>query len=109
MVWFVVWTVLVLAAIVGAVLLGRRLWRSFKALMSEVSRSSEELARLESTIADLDAQRGEQVFRPDLTADAQVRERWRSSRRENLAARAARVRARRSRTLERWRAIGLPF
>src|SRR5699024_3183697 len=109
MLWFGVWTVLVLGTIAGAVLLGRHLWRSFRALMHEVGRSGEVLGQLEHTIAELDRQRGEPTFLPDLTADAATREQWRQRRRENLAARAARVRARRSRTLERWRAIGLPF
>lgn len=109
MLWFAVWTVLVLGAIVCAVLVGRRLWRSFKALMDEASRSGQVVAQLDARIAELDKQRADQAFRPHLTADARARQEWRRRRRENLAARAARVRARRSRTLERWRAIGLPF
>lgn len=109
MLWFVVWTVLVLGAVACAVLLALHLWRHFKALMAQVSRSSEVFERLERTMAELDEQVGRRTFTPDLSATDAQREEWRRRRRDNLAARAARVQARRSRTLERWRAIGLPF
>src|SRR5699024_1598061 len=109
MLWFGVWTVLVLGTIAVAVLLGRYLWRSFRALMDEVGRSGEVVGQLEQTVAELDRQRGQERYRADLRADTATRQEWRRRRRENLAARATRVRARRSRTLERWRAIGLPF
>lgn len=109
MVWFAVWTVLVLGAVACAVLLALHLWRHFKALMAQVSRSSQVFERLDATMAELDEQVGSQAFSPHLSATEAQREAWRQRRRDNLAARAARVRARRSRTLERWRAIGLPF
>ena len=109
MLWFVVWTVLVLGALACAVLLAMYLWRHFKALMDQVGRSGEVFDRLDRTMAELDAQAAQRQFRPTLSADEAQRERWRQTRRDNLAARAARVQARRSRTLERWRAIGLPF
>ena len=109
MLWFVVWTVLVLGALTCAVLLAMYLWRHFKALMAEVSRSGEVFERLDRTISELDEQVSRRRFTPDLSATEAERERWRQRRRDNLAARAARVQARRSRTLERWRAIGLPF
>lgn len=109
MLWFAVWTVLVLGALVCAVLLAMYLWRHFKALLAQVSRSGEVFDRLETTMAELDAQNAARAFTPDLTAGEAEREAWRQQRRDNLAARAERVKARRSRTLERWRAIGLPF
>lgn len=109
MVWFAVWTVLVLGAVACAVLLAMYLWRHFKALMAQVSRSSEVFERLDRTLAELDEQLAQRRFTPDLSATEAERETWRQRRRDNLAARAERVRARRSRTLERWRAIGLPF
>lgn len=109
MLWFAVWTVLVLGALACFVLLALHLWRHFKALMAQLSRSSEVFERLETTMAELDEQFARRSFTPDLTADQAQREAWRQRRRDNLAARAARVQARRSRTLERWRAIGLPF
>ncbi len=46
MLWFSVWTVLVLATLVGAFLLLRRLYRSGKALVVELTRASEVLAEV---------------------------------------------------------------
>jgi hypothetical protein len=44
--WFLVWTVLVLATLGGAFLLGRRLWRAGVALVRELSRAAEVAAEL---------------------------------------------------------------
>ncbi|WP_147917424.1 hypothetical protein [Ruania zhangjianzhongii] len=107
--WFAVWTVLVLGALACFVLLALHLWRHFKALMAQLSRSGEVFERLDSTMAELDEQFAQRTFTPDLSATEAEREVWRQRRRDNLSARAERVQARRSRTLERWRAIGLPF
>ena len=46
MLWFSVWTVLVLATLVGAFLLGRSLWRSSVALLHELSRAADVTAQL---------------------------------------------------------------
>ncbi|MBZ2195121.1 hypothetical protein [Occultella gossypii] len=110
MLWFSVWTVLVLATLVGAFLLGRRLWRSAKALMAQAGATSQVLGELSAKIAELEAAAGQaRTFRPDLVATEDQRETWRSRRAENLATRRARVQVRRSRTLARWRSIGMPF
>lgn len=109
MLWFAVWTVLVLGALACFVLLALYLWRHFKALMAELSRSSEVFERLDRVMSELDEKFGQQRFTPHLAATEAERETWRQRRRDNLSARAERVQARRSRTLERWRAIGLPF
>ncbi|WP_196250875.1 hypothetical protein [Cellulomonas sp. JZ18] len=55
MLWTVVWVVLVLATLVGAFLLGRRLWRSAVALGAELSRASETLAALSERVEELEA------------------------------------------------------
>lgn len=109
MLWFAVWTVLVLGALACFVLLALYLWRHFKALMAQLSSSGEVFERLDRTMAELDEQIAQRRFTPDLGATETEREAWRQTRRDNLAARAERVHARRSRTLKRWRAIGLPF
>lgn len=44
--WFWVWTVLVVGALVGAFFLARRLWRSVRGLGRELSRASEVAARM---------------------------------------------------------------
>ncbi len=55
MVWAIVWTVLVLATLAGAFLLGRRLWRSAVALGREVARAGEVAERLSEEVARLEA------------------------------------------------------
>ncbi|WP_069388128.1 hypothetical protein [Cellulosimicrobium cellulans] len=58
--WFWVWTLLVASTLVGAFLLGRRLWRSVRALGHELSRAvgvaSELGARAEELSRRLEAQ-----------------------------------------------------
>src|SRR5690625_8036106 len=75
MVWFAVWTVLVLGAVACAVLLALHLWRHFKALMAQVSRSSQVFEHLEATMAELDEQVRSQTFTPHLSASEAQRER----------------------------------
>lgn len=55
MLWFSVWTVLVLATLAGAVVLGRRLYRSGKALLAELGRASDLLAQAADRAAELSA------------------------------------------------------
>ncbi|SEE07893.1 hypothetical protein [Ruania alba] len=107
MIWLVVWAVLVLGACVVGFLIARHLWRQFTALMAQARHSAEAMERLNAAVAELEAQA--QTFRPHLAATESQREQWRQTRAANLAARAMRVRERRSRTLERWRAIGMPL
>ena len=61
--WFSVWTVLVLATLVGAFLLGRRLWRSGMALAKELGRAAEVTGELAARVDELQAAAAE--FRPD--------------------------------------------
>ena len=55
MVWAIVWTVLAVATLLGAFLLGRRLWRSAVALGHEVSRAGEVAGRISDEVARLEA------------------------------------------------------
>lgn len=55
MLWFLVWTLLVLGTLAGAFLLGRRLWRSSVATGRELARAAEVLGELEATAARLEA------------------------------------------------------
>ena len=74
MLWFSVWTVLVLATLAGAFLLGRRLWSGLVALGDELARAGEVADRLAARAAQLeDAARAEQeAVRPALGGDAQA-------------------------------------
>lgn len=55
MVWAIVWSVLAVATLAGAFLLGRRLWRSAAALGREVARAGEVAGRLSEEVARLEA------------------------------------------------------
>lgn len=44
--WFTVWTVLVLATLAGAFVLGRDLWRKGRALLAELERAADVVATL---------------------------------------------------------------
>jgi biopolymer transport protein ExbB/TolQ len=110
MVWWVVWTVLVLAAVVGAVLLGRDLWRRFRALVAELRRAEEVLGRLAehaSTLAE-QAQAAERAARAAreavlLPEPEEARDTWDRVRAE-AAVRRERRRERNAETRRAWRA-----
>jgi hypothetical protein len=57
--WFAVWSVLVVATLVGAALLGRDLWRKAKRLGAELSRASAAFdaasARVSQAVAEAEA------------------------------------------------------
>lgn len=106
MVWFAVWTVLVLGTLIGAVLLGRRLWRQGKALLAQLSETGRVMDQLQTRIEDLEAARGsEPTFTPSLLATEEQRERWRVVRQANRDARNARRAVRRGLTYRRWDAV----
>lgn len=106
MIWFAVWTVLVLGTIAGAVLLGLRLWRSGKALLAQLSATGRVMDQLQTRIEELEAAHGpEPVFTPSLLASDEQRERWRTVRYANRETRAARRRLRRALTYRRWQDV----
>lgn len=110
MVWWVVWSVLVVGTLVGAFLLGRALWRKFRALVAELHEASEVLGRLAehaSTLAE-QAQEAERAARAAREAvlipePAEARDRWSALRAEARVRRDAR-RVRDRQTRESWRA-----
>lgn len=55
MLWFSVWTVLVVATLVGAFFLGRRLWRSGLALARELGRAADVADQLAKRVDELRA------------------------------------------------------
>jgi len=100
MLWFAVWTVLVVGTLVGAFFLGRDLWRKAGALLSELGRATDAFGRL----ADVTAPDGVLPIHAELFDDrAALRSRvdeLRAARRERAALRAERHVA----TFARWRA-----
>jgi hypothetical protein len=108
--WFAVWTTLVVATLVGAVLLGRWLWQRVKALMAQLKESSRVAEQLEAKVAELNELRGPDApVVPTLIADDRQRAAWHQVLETNRERRRARRRERHSRTLARWRRIGIPL
>ena len=104
MLWFTVWTVLVLATLAGALWLGRDLWRKGKALLAELERAADVVGALADRADALTATAQATPISHDLLGDPDVhRERLaavRARRGERRAARALRHAA----TFTRWRA-----
>lgn len=104
--WFWVWAVLVVATLVVAFLLGRRLWRQTVALGRELARAGEAAGRLAERVDELRAaaERTAADTSPTVFADrGPLRERvddLRAQRDTRRAARAERHRA----TARGWRA-----
>ncbi|GAB4085557.1 hypothetical protein GCM10028784_21870 [Myceligenerans cantabricum] len=108
--WVTLWSVLVVATVLGALLLGRWLWRALQALTTEVERAEERhgpaLVRLDAaleaqgagTSSDSDGERRASMFAHDLTTHyARV-----AAVREARADRKVARRARHEQTWERW-------
>lgn len=107
--WFLLWFSLIAATIVGGYFLGRRLWRSGKALLEQLRESQQVLAQLQTRISELEAlPRPVEPFQPAVWADADQQEQWRTLRRKHADDRRARRHNRRSATFRRWRRLGLP-
>jgi hypothetical protein len=70
--WFSVWTVLVLATLGGAFLLGRSLWRSVVALGRELARAADVAAQLADRVEELRDAAGTPDTAPTLFADRDV-------------------------------------
>ncbi|MCC2313029.1 hypothetical protein [Cellulomonas xiejunii] len=108
MLWFTVWTVLVLATLAGAFLVGRRLWRSAVALGHELVRAGDVAEQLAQRAAALEEQaRAAHVeLRPALGGDADALrarvEQLRAERRERRARRRDRHRASVADASARW-------
>ncbi len=106
MLWFSVWTVLVVATIVGAVLLALSLWRKGKALLRQLEETGRVLDLLQTRVDELDAARPPAPsFRPALLADDRQRDHWRNLRALNIERRAERRRRRHAVAYRRWHGI----
>lgn len=109
MLWFSVWLVLVLLTLGGAFLLGRRLWRSAKALLAEV----EAAAAVTERLAELQVELAERYPtpaspRPDIDAGPGERARFQEVRDAHRWAVRRRRRARLRRAARHWRTLGSP-
>lgn len=106
MLWFTVWTVLVVGSLVGAFFLLRHLYRSGKALAVELGHASDAMAEVADRTAELTEEaQARTVLAPVELSDPEPARRRRA---ETLAAKARRQEARAARheeTYRRWRAL----
>jgi len=102
--WFSVWTLLVLATLAGAFLLGRRLWRSALALGRELSRAADVASQLADRVDELQAARGPVDTGPTLFADPEPLRARLAELRAAAAGRRAEREDRRTATRLRWAA-----
>lgn len=107
MLWFTIWTVLVLATLAGGFLLGRRLWHALVALGHELARAGEVADQLAARTAELEEEAAAQeTIRPALGTDVQVLrdrvEQLRAVRREQRRHRRDRHRATVADATTRW-------
>jgi len=105
-VWFWIWTVLVVATLVGAFFLGRWLWRQAAGLARELGRAGEVAAELSVRAAELQAIAARDA--PDTSATVfsdlePLRER-RAALRDEAAARKTARQERHRATVRGWRA-----
>jgi hypothetical protein len=108
--WFSVWFVLVAGTLLGAFLLGRRLWRSGKALLAEMDRAGEVVGRLEA----LQEQARERFPAPvppppAIGAWTAQRDRFRAARLAHREAAGRRRVLRLNRAMRHWRQVGTPL
>ncbi|WP_315097630.1 hypothetical protein [uncultured Cellulomonas sp.] len=104
MLWFSVWTVLVLATLAGTFLLGRRLWRSAVALWRELARAGEVTAQLADRVEELRAAAGSPETGPTLFGDRDLLQARFTALRTEAAERRASREERRAATRLRWAA-----
>lgn len=104
--WWLIWVLLVLAALTLLVWIGLRLWRAFRALLAEVERAQEVLGRLEERMAELEelGDAAAQIV-PELVIDPERRAELAEARNDVRRTRRARKQARHERAVGEWDAI----
>ena len=106
MLWFTVWTVLVLGTLVGAFFLLRDLWRRGKALLAELERAGEVADRLAERAEELrEEMAARSPLHPVVLDDPTPARERRAALAPLREARAARRAARHDAAYARWRAL----
>ncbi|WP_146901410.1 hypothetical protein [Cellulomonas aerilata] len=104
MLWFIVWTVLVLATLAGAFWLGRDLWRKSRALLAELERAGRVVGELGDRAEALTAAAEAQPLHHDLLGDPDVHRARLAALQAARAARRAQRQLRHATTFAGWRA-----
>lgn len=103
MLWWILWTVLVVGTVVGGFFLVRHVVRSAKALGAELARATEVAERLEERVAELtEAAAAAHPVEPVNVDDPERAQRGRAAAREVMDRRRARRDERREATYRRW-------
>lgn len=105
MLWFAVWTVLVLATLAGAAWLGRDLWRTGKALLAELQRAGDAVAALGARADALAAAAAATPVTHDVLSDPDVHRERLAALRAAGALRRAERRLRHAEVFARWAAV----
>jgi hypothetical protein len=101
--WFTVWTVLVLATLAGAFWLGRDLWRKGRALAAELERAAGVVGTMADRSEQLTAAAVAQAPTHDLLSDPDLHRARLGELRDVRAARRVARAARHDATFTRWR------
>jgi hypothetical protein len=104
-VWWLIWVVLVLAALGACVLLALRLWRQLKALGREARGLSDAAERLERAGDDAAPARPRHV--PGVVGEEATLDRARATRERVKVTRSGQRQGRLDRSATRWRSYGL--
>jgi hypothetical protein len=102
--WFAVWTVLVLATLAGAFWLGRDLWRKGKALLAELQRAGDAVAALSERAEALSAAAAATPIAHDVLSDPEAHRERLAALRAAGAIRRAERRQRHTEVFARWAA-----
>jgi hypothetical protein len=102
--WFTVWTVLVLATLAGAFWLGRDLWRKGKALLAELERAGQAVGALAERADELTAAAQTRSIHHDVLGDPDAQRARLAAVRAAHAVRRAEHALRHTATFDRWRA-----
>lgn len=105
MLWFIVWTVLVVGALVGAFFLLRSVYRSARELVAEVGRAGAALAESTDRAAELADAQAAWTPSPVILDDPEPARARRATTAQASARRRAARRARYEATYERWRSF----
>lgn len=105
MTWWLIWVILVIAALALLVWVGLRLWRSFKALLTEMEKAQEVLDALSTRVAELEALQDEITIAPELLLTPERRSALAAARADVKARRRSRRLARSARATAQWDAV----
>jgi len=104
MLWFTLWSLLVLATLGGAFWLGWSLWRRFRAVGRELRHAGEEMAAMAERVERLTAAAAAEPATHDLFGDRDEHRAHLRELRDQRSARAELRRERHARTRAGWRA-----